>query len=392
LDIRPGDQALIAEKVKSGRLLLVANEASLQAQLLHVLEKGGVSLSPDQVVPLGLAAERASRVVPQLMFVMFASCEAPVLQCVRELRAVCAARLCAIGPAHSASFILDALRAGADEYLDLAALDQEVMTSLAKFRHKTENAAPATSPGHVIGVIGASGGTGASFVAANVATALAQVHGSCGLIDLRLSAGDLSSLLNLRPQHTLADLCENIDRADQSMFDRVLAFHDSGVGLIAAPLDLNWGTCVTDRGVRQVLALARSRFQYVVVDVENRPGETFSQTVFLSDRLLLVTRLDFTSVRNAQKLLFHLEALGIEQERILLVANRYRQARELPLNKVQSAIGRKIDAYIYEDPSRVNRCVNAGKLLLTEFPRSSVAKQIRVVAQAVNGFCNGHTK
>ncbi|HPM84604.1 MAG TPA: hypothetical protein PLF81_28060 [Candidatus Anammoximicrobium sp.] len=380
------------ERVTLGRIMLVGDEAPLQAQLLRILEKATVRVSPDHVVSLRLAAELASRVAPQLTFVLFASCDARVLQCLRELRAVSPARLCAVGPAHSASFILDALRAGADEYLDLAALDQEVMNSLAKFRQKVGKAASAASPGRVVGVIGASGGTGSSFVAANVATALAQLHGDCGLIDLRLSAGDLSALFNLRPQHTLADICENIERADLAMFDSVLAFHSSGVGLIAAPLDMNRGACVTDRGVRQVLALARSRFRFVVVDVENRPGETFSQTVSLSDQLLLVTRLDYTSVRNTQKLLFHLDGLGIEPERVFLVANRYRQAREIPVKKVQAAIGRKIDAYIREDPSRVNRCVNGGKLLLTEFPHSAVAKQIRIVAQAVNGSCNGHTK
>jgi MinD-like ATPase involved in chromosome partitioning or flagellar assembly len=80
-----------------------------------------------------------------------------------------------------------------------------------------------------------------------------------------------------------------------------------------------------------------------------------------------------------------LTALSIEPQRIVLVANRYRQSRELPVKSVQEAIGRPIDAFIYDDPSRVNRSVNSGSPLLTEFPRSTAAKQIRALAQALNG-------
>jgi pilus assembly protein CpaE len=349
------------------------------------LEKAAAPIPPEHVVPYGLAAEQASRMAPRLVYILSSACAADVLQCARELRAVTTARLFVIGPSGNAQHILEALRAGADEYLDIMSLDQEVAGALSRFRQKVAAAQAAAGPGKVMAVIGASGGAGSSFLAVNLATALAQAHGNCGLIDLRLAAGDLTPLLNLHPHYTLADLCENLHRVDADIFETLVAFHESGVGLIAAPADTSRLAVVSDRGVRQAVALARTRFAYVIVDLENSRADLFGQVAVLCDRMIVVTRLDYTSVRNTRNLLSHLTELSIEPQRIVLVANRYRQSRELPVKSVQEAIGRPIDAFIYDDPSRVNRSVNSGSPLLAEFPRSKVAKQLRTLAQALNG-------
>ena len=51
----------------------------------------------------------------------------------------------------------------------------------------------------MIAVLAPSGGSGSSTVAANLGIVLAEKHRECGLVDLRLSAGDLASMLDLRP-------------------------------------------------------------------------------------------------------------------------------------------------------------------------------------------------
>ena len=41
--------------------------------------------------------------------------------------------------------------------------------------------------------------------------------------------------LNLKPRHSIADLCHNIDKLDQKMFEQSLIEHPSGVFVLAAP-------------------------------------------------------------------------------------------------------------------------------------------------------------
>src|SRR5258706_561520 len=78
-----------------------------------------------------------------------------------------------------------------------------------------------------------SRGSGSSTLAVNLATALAKDHKSCLLLDLNLGAGDLAALLDLKPTHTLADLCRNSTRMDQAIFERSLVRHSSGILLLS---------------------------------------------------------------------------------------------------------------------------------------------------------------
>src|SRR5439155_66987 len=86
-----------------------------------------------------------------------------------------------------------------------------------------------TRPGRAIALLAPSGGSGSSTLAVNVAVSLAREHKSAALFDLKLQAGDLAALLDLKPNHTLADLCQNSARMDRAMFERSLVRHSSGV-------------------------------------------------------------------------------------------------------------------------------------------------------------------
>src|SRR5436190_1832739 len=72
-------------------------------------------------------------------------------------------------------------------------------------------------------------------LAVNVSTVLAKLHRECGLIDLRLAAGDLAHLLDLKPNYSVADVCQNLARMDRAMFERCFVQHGSGVHLLPAP-------------------------------------------------------------------------------------------------------------------------------------------------------------
>src|SRR5262249_29864999 len=151
----------------------------------------------------------------------------------------------------------------------------------------------------------------ASTLAANIATLFAKEHKKTLLIDLKLEAGDLAALLDVRPTYTLADLCQNITRLDRAIFERCLVQHASGVHLLAPPRSIADTRCVTPEGIRQALAFGRNLFPYVVVDLDHSYREEQSQTLRQADLVLLVMRLDFTSLRNTQRTLDYLGHIGV---------------------------------------------------------------------------------
>jgi pilus assembly protein CpaE len=306
----------------------------------------------------------------------------PVLDVLRHLRAATPGRILAVGPAAEPKLILRALREGADQYLDEAELATELEAALARSRGE---GGVADAHGRLIAVLAASGGSGSSTVAANVATVLAREHRSCALVDLKLEAGDLAALLNLKPTYTLADLCQNAARMDRVMFERSLVRHSSGVCLLASPRTLADVEQVQADGVRRSLSLAQALFPYVVVDLDHSFRVEQVQVLNQADVIVLVMRLDFTSLRNTHRTLQHLTDRGIDRERIQVAVNRYGQPQELPGAKVEEVLGMKITYYLPDDPKTVNRANNNGVPVVLEAPTAKVSKGLARLAAGVNG-------
>src|SRR6185437_16704079 len=129
----------------------------------------------------------------------------------------------AVGLTSDSKLILRALHEGADHYIDEADLEMQLDAVLSRLKLKEEGARPPS--GQVIGLLGASGGSGTSTLAANLAAVLARDAGRCALIDLKSGVGDLAALLDLKPAHNLADLCLNAARMDRAMFESALVLH-----------------------------------------------------------------------------------------------------------------------------------------------------------------------
>jgi pilus assembly protein CpaE len=296
---------------------------------------------------------------------------------VRGTRETFRGRLLAIGPTNDPKPILQILREGADHYLDEADLETELEAVLA--RQRASGSAP-TETGQILAVLGTSGGCGCSTLAANLAVCLTQEKDHCVLFDLKPGWGDLASLLDLKPAHTLTDLCANVAAMDRVMFERSLIRHDSGVRLLAPPLTISDIARVTPQGIRQALTLARSLSSYVILDVDDCFHEEQMEALRLSDVILLVFRLDFNCLRNTQRSLDQLDHLGVHRERVRLIVNRYGQAKELAWSKAEEILGVKIFHFVPEDSKTVNRANNAGVAAVLDSPRAAVSKSIAKLA------------
>jgi pilus assembly protein CpaE len=250
---------------------------------------------------------------------------------IQRLRGAVVGHLLAVGHAGEAKLILRAMQVGADLFLDQDELETELQAALSRLRLKQEGNRPT---GRLVAVLSASGGCGASTLAANLAAALARDCKKCCLIDLNPGRGDQAALLDLKPQYTLADVCINEARLDAALFDKLLARHPCGIALLASPSRISDARAVTASGVAQALALARQSFPEVIVDVEDYFHDEQVTVLHQANGILLVCRLDFTSLRHARRVLDHLAKLSIERARIKVVLNSRGQPSELPAQRI----------------------------------------------------------
>jgi pilus assembly protein CpaE len=172
---------------------------------------------------------------------------------------------------------------------------------------------------------------------------------------------------------------------DRIMFERSLVRHAGGVHLLAAPRTFADVRHVTGDGVRQALNLSRALFPYVVADLDHSFREEQLQVLRQADMILLVLRLDFNALRHVQRSVDYLRDLGLSQERVRLVVNRYGQPKEVPYAKAEEALGLKIFHYVPDDPKTVNVSNNNGAPAVLEYPRARVSRSVVRLAASVNG-------
>jgi pilus assembly protein CpaE len=368
------------------RSLVASDNEFVAARVRQVLVRSGLDCPESQLVPLDLAADRASRLVPGLVVIVVQPSGERALAALREINNTVQTSLLVVGPAQDPKFILTTLHEGADEYLDETRLEDELAEALIRLKTRQAKVdANAAHSGRVISVLSPSGGSGGSVIAANLATVLAQQHGSCGLLDLRLTVGDLAPLMDLKPAHSLADLCDNLARIDHGLFDQFFVRHSSRVHLLAAPVRPAACQGVSAKCVRQVLAMARRKFPYTVTDLDRTFADEQVETLIQSETIVLVLRLDYTSVRNTRRVLEHLRELGLSTDRFCLVVNRYGERKQLTVAQAEDALELRIRHFIPDDPAHVNGAINAGTPVVLQRPSAKVSRKLAELAAGVNG-------
>jgi pilus assembly protein CpaE len=235
---------------------------------------------------------------------------------------------------------------------------------------------PEASDHRVITIFSSKGGCGKSFVAANLAVALAKRTGEeVAMIDLDLQFGDLAIMLQLFPARTIFDAAQNLERLDTEALRGYLTPHRSKVFLMAAPLEPGLSETVSADSVTRIIRLMKETFKYVVIDTP--PSFTDHVLVALdeSDECVLMTSMDVPSIKNMKLSLQTLQLLGFGRERIRLVLNRADSKVGLTVQAVEKTLGTHVDVSIPSSRD-VSVSINRGAPLVIDNPKSPVVSSI----------------
>jgi pilus assembly protein CpaE len=363
-------------------ILIVSDCQAKATRLRHLLAQSGYDCPFANVVPTEAAESIAggSGARPDVILVVLAQDAERTHAAIARIRESSDAQILAVGP-RDPNLILGALHAGANGYLDESGdLQAELAASLGRLstfeqRHQ--------ALGHVTTVVGAGGGLGRTLLATNLAVSLAKRSGPCALLDFDVGGADVATCLNLKPRHSLADLCRNGEKLDRKMLEQSLVEHESGVWVLAAPDSWEEARHVTADGLQRVLRAGRSIFPQVVVDLNPIWDAEAAGLLQQSSLILLLLRLDFGSIRNARRALATFERLGIERSRVQLVATHYGRQKEISVAQAESALGTKIAHFIPEDPQTANSCLNCGVPAVMEAARSPIAKAIQAIVETI---------
>jgi pilus assembly protein CpaE len=238
--------------------------------------------------------------------------------------------------------------------------------------------------GKIITIMSPKGGAGKTMTTANVALQLAMWGdpGRVVIVDADLQFGDICIAMQVDPIHTIVEAAADLDRLDDELLESLLSTHESGLRILAAPLEPSLADKVSTQVVVRVLGMLKRMFDYVVIDTAPFLDEPVLSILERSDDVLLVVEMDLPSVKNAKLALDTLKLLKFPLGKIKLVLNRMNSKARLDIGELERSLELEVQAAVSSD-KLVPRAVNEGEPVVSLYPRSRVAKDLRGVARLV---------
>jgi pilus assembly protein CpaE len=273
------------------------------------------------------------------------------------------------------------LRAGADELLFLPLDAGDATRALLKIS-ETRRKAERQTGGIIVSMVSTVGGVGVTSLTANLALALRYtLNKRVAVVDLDLQTGGLAVFLNLEPERTIMQLCENERKLDSIQLESALTKHSSGIYLLAAPKRIEDSELVSDKTIGAVLDLVRQLFDFVVVDCGGYIDENAVAAWERSDHLFYLLDQSIAAARCAWRFVDLFGRLGLSGVEPSFILGRYQPHHPISEEQITHTLGRPIYAKIPRDEKVLERVQLRAQDLWQVGPGSPLARAVEDLAR-----------
>ena len=291
-----------------------------------------------------------------------------------------------VSSSHDGQLILQAMRAGAKEFLPQPIRIEDLVAALGRISERRFGRGENKPRGcQVIAVAGAIGGVGTTSIAVNLGCALARdAKNSVVLVDLDLCLGDADVFLDTIPEYTLVDVAQNVTRLDFALLKRSLTKHASGLFLLPRPVQLEDISLITAQDLQRVIGLLKATFTHLVLDLSKSYSPIDLVALETASHILLVTQLDLPCLRNVVRLMMSFGQMSGMADKVKIVVNRVGlDSGQITLKKAQDTIGREIFWQLPNDYRTMIEVRNNGVPLIEQAPKAAVTQAIVGLAEAL---------
>ncbi len=284
----------------------------------------------------------------------------------------------------TAEFLLSALRSGVKEIIYRADDEKEMAAALERVRIIGSNVGARQAK--VLSFVSCKGGAGATFIASNLAYALAE-KGPLRvlLIDFNLQFGDAALFLSDRKANAgLAEMVKDLTRLDLGLIESSAIKPLPNLSIIASSEDPTQSTSVGPQHVEALLHCARANFDVIVLDVGRSLDAVSIKALDHSNEIFPVLQLTLPFVRDAKRLLDVFRSLDYLDSKIKPIVNRWEKNDELGIHELEVAMGIKVHQIIPNHYKSVSHSINQGIPILKSVPNGIVSKSLEKLAQSVS--------
>jgi len=281
------------------------------------------------------------------------------------------------------------MRAGVREVLPSPATPAQVLEAVSRLARKRQLVSPQKledKHGQVLSFISCKGGSGATFVAANLAHLLTDGgKRRVALLDLNLQFGDALLFVSSAQGVThVADVAANIHRLDRELLQSSMLQASPGLWVLPAPDDPAQASEVQPEHVFTILKLAREMFDYVVIDAGRSLSSVTLQALDTSDKVYAVLQLTLPFIRDGKRLRDVFRSLDYAPSKIQWVVNRYQKDSRITLADLRQTLGTAGDFVTLPNQYKaVADSVNQGVPVADVAPGNAITKALKDFATNV---------
>ena len=235
--------------------------------------------------------------------------------------------------------------------------------------------------GQLIVFCAPKGGTGRTTMATNTAISLRQTaNASVVLVDADYAAPAIDVALNMRADHSIADLLPKMGQLDRDLIAGVLEAHSSGVQVLHAPPAGQSEQRISHPQVQELCLWLKRMFTWVIVDLGLPIDETGFAFLDAADRIVMSVLPEMVGLRNARRMLDQLSARGYPDGKLWPVVNRDGLPSGIPVPEVENWLGARTRFRIPNDQELATETINSGVPSVIGHRRSALARAYRNLA------------
>ena len=296
-----------------------------------------------------------------------------------------------VGARLPTSVVRNLLRLERADILDAPYSDENFAATVAALVcEKTPAVAPAgAAVARCWAITGAVGGSGATTLAIEIATALctrqSPVKGkSVCLIDLNFADGAAAAYLGSKPAMKLADFSQSVERLDVAMLQAFVTPVTPQLDLLAAARDPAAFEAVSREAVLRVLEVSCESYDWVILDMPRHRRSWSVEALGGCDEVLVVSELTVPALIAARCLSDEIDrALGSDRKpRIVLNRLAGRMFGPAPsMAEAEKALQRKAEAGVSSDWEAAAASVNLGGPIATHRPKSKIVRDVHALVE-----------
>lgn len=277
-----------------------------------------------------------------------------------------------------------AMQAGARDFFPDPLNHLELSAALQ--RMVLERRASNGEAGKLLAVMNAKGGSGATVVACNLAQQLSQ-HSSVLLVDLDLQFGSVAHYLDVQPVHSHVDVLHQAGELDSVALRGFCTHYSPNLHVLGGKdSELCLPQDVQAEQLESLLYLARSTYDWVVVDLPRQIDHLTGTALENADKVIVVLQQSISHLKDADRLLRILrDDMGIQANRLQLLVNRFGKNSAVGLKDIEDALRCQDLLQLPNDFNVVSESQNAGVPLAIHAPRAAITLSLRQIADELQG-------